>query len=176
MKSFISQHNNKILNQYAKQQTNTQDTNQDTNERQCNCRQLNTCPVEGKCLSTSVVYQADVTTVDKNETKSYVGVTGGPFKNRIRNHVKSFSHRKYSNETELSKYIWKLKDSKRAFRIKWSLRKKVPVYKAGSGRCNLCLEEKLILLKDRKHKLLNKRSELFTKCRHATRHLMSSCK
>lgn len=170
MKSFISQHNNKILNQYTKQQTNTQNANE------CNCRRPDACPVEKKCLSESVVYQADVTTVDNNETKSYVGVTGGPFKNRYRNHTKSFSHRKYADETELSKFIWKLNDSKRAFKINWSLRKKVAAYKIGSRRCNLCLEEKLILLKDRKHELLNRRSELFSKCRHVTRHLVSSCK
>ena len=174
MKSFISQHNNKILNQHAKKQTSTENTNENTNE--CNCRRPNACPVENKCLSASMVYQADVTTADSNETKSYVGVTSGPFNERYRNRTKSFSHRKYANETELSKYIWKLKDSKRACKINWSIRKRITAYKIGSRRCNLCLEEKLILLKDRKHELLNRRSELFSKCRHVTRYLVSSCK
>ena len=190
MKSFINQHNTKILNKHAKQQSsiniqsNSNTTNNATSQRnastlqntQCNCRQTDACPIERKCLSTSVVYEAKVTTADNNEAKRYIGVTGGTFKSRYRNHAKSFSNRKYQNETELSKYIWKLKDAKRTFAIDWSLKKKVPVYRAGCRRCNLCLEEKLILLKDRKHELLNKRSELFSKCRHVTRHLISQCK
>ena len=36
---------------------------------------------------------------------------------------------KYSNETELSKYIWKLKTDNRAFDIQWSIVKRVaPLY------------------------------------------------
>ena len=40
----------------------------------------------------------------------------------------------------------------------------------GSKRCNLCLEEKFCILKDiNKDNLLNKRSEIFGKCRHKNR-------
>ncbi len=40
----------------------------------------------------------------------------------------------------------------------------------GTHKCKLCLEEKLMIMKQRKKNLLNKRSELFSKCRHVTRH------
>ena len=175
MKTYITKHNKRILNKHATQtNANKNDTRQTVNNetQQCNCRQRDACPVEGKCLSASLVYQADVTTADNGETKSYVGVTGGEFKGRYRNHVKSFKSKKYSNNTELSKHVWKLKESRRAFSIKWSLVKKVPTYKAGSRRCNLCLEEKLFILKNRKN-LLNKRTEIFSKCRHETRYLIN---
>lgn len=171
METFINNHNKKILNKPTNQRTNVNATDLQTNEtRKCNCRRPNTCPTDGKCLSASVVYQAEVT--DNSATKTYIGVTGGDFKTRYRNHTKSFNHKKYSNNTELSKHIWKLKESDRAFSIKWSLIKHVPVYRAGSRRCNLCLEEKLIILKQRNCNLLNKRTELFSKCRHVTRHLL----
>ena len=42
-------------------------------------------------------------------------MTASTFKERYRNHIKSFNHKRYSNDTELSKYIWKLKDNKQDF-------------------------------------------------------------
>ena len=93
-----------------------------------------------------------------------------------RNHTKSLANKKYSKETKLSKPVWELKAAKKPFTIKWSLLKKVPAYKAGSRRCNLCLEEKLTIMKNKDNALLNKRTELFTKCRHETRYLVSNCK
>ena len=171
MKTFINRHNKKILNKHNKPTNNNAN-----NTRQCNCRKPNECPTEGKCLTKSVVYKAEVTTTDDNTTATYIGVTADEFKPRYRNHVKSFRNKKYATETELSKHIWKLKDAKRPFAIKWSLINKVPAYKAGSRKCNLCLEEKLIIMKRKNGELLNKRTELFTKCRHETRHLISRCK
>ena len=45
---------------------------------------------------------------DKDETKKYIGITANEFKQRYRNHSKSLCDVTiYSNETELSKYIWK---------------------------------------------------------------------
>ena len=73
-------------------------------------------------------------------------------------------------------YVWELKAAKKPFTIKLSLLKKVPAYKAGSRRCNLYLEEKLTIMKNKDNALLNKRTELFTKCRHVTRYLVSNCK
>ena len=170
LESFISKHNKKTLKSQTKH-ANTTDT---TNTRQCNCRQAEECPINGKCLSKSVVYQAEVTTADNKETSVYIGVTANEFKERYCNHMKSLKHQKYSNETELSEFIWKLKLAKRAYFIKWSIVKKVPAYKAGSRRCNLCLEEKLILMKGRKKNYLNTQTEFFTcKCRHVTKHLVT---
>ncbi len=43
------------------------------------------------------------------------------FKERHGNHIKSFKHKRYSYDTELSKYIWNLKDNKLGFDINWSV-------------------------------------------------------
>ena len=48
-----------------------------------------------------------------------------------------FTHKKYSNETELSKHVWHLKQNKTDFTIKWSIIKKSISYTGGSKRCNL---------------------------------------
>ena len=39
-------------------------------------------------------------------------------------------------------------------------------YRNGAKRCNLCLTEKLLIISDNPSKLLNKRSEIISKCRH----------
>ena len=151
MRSFISRHNKAVLKSHTKQTEprSTKDT------RKCNCRQTDKCIIQGKCLQKSVVYQVEVTATDNIETKTYIGVTANDFK--------ALNNRRYQNETELSKHVWHLKDTKRAFNIKWSIIKQIPT---GTRKCPLCLEEKLLILKGRKKNILNKLSELFSKCRH----------
>ena len=156
VKNSISNHNHRVLEK----------RNEPSSERNCNCRVKEECPLSGKCLSESVVYKAEITPTDDGDTKEYVGMTAGSFKNRFSNHKKSFNNARYSTETELSKYVWKLKESEKKFSIKWSLLKQVPACRAGGKRCNLCLEEKLYILELNKDRALNKRSELFAKCRH----------
>ena len=53
--------------------------------------------------------------------KYYIGTASNTFKERHRNHIKSFTHKKYSKETELSKHVWQLKQNKTDFTIKWSI-------------------------------------------------------
>ncbi len=60
---------------------------------------------------------AEVTTKDDNDRKTYIGMTATTFKDRYRNHKKSFDDIKYENETELSKHVWKLKLSKKQYKI-----------------------------------------------------------
>ena len=57
------------------------------------------------------------------------------------NHIKSFTHKKYSNETELSKHVWRLKQNNKDFNINWSIVKNSISYTGGCKRWNLCLEE-----------------------------------
>ena len=103
----------------------------------------------------------------------YIGMTTNPFKERYRNHTKSFKDKKYANETELSKYIWELKEKKRVFTIMWEILKRAAAYTIRARRCNLCLEEKLSILKADKRTLLNERSELVSKCQHQNKFNMS---
>ena len=53
-------------------------------------------------------------------------MTANEFKERFRNHQKSFREEKYANETELANYVWNLKKSKKSFTMKWSILKKTP--------------------------------------------------
>ena len=112
----------------------------------------------GKCMTNNVIYKAEVTTTDNQTTKQYVGMTSNAFKNRFRNHQKSFRDKKHQNETELSKFIWSLKEKKKEFEVKWSILKRAVVYHNEARRCNFCLEEKLQIMKADKRTLLNKRS------------------
>ena len=103
---------------------------------------------------------------DDDNTTCYVGMTANEFKKRFHNHHKSFREQKYANKTELANYVWNLKKSKKSFTMKWSILKKTSSFQNGSKRCPLCLEEKLWIIKLNKESLLNKRSELISKCRH----------
>ena len=70
------------------------------------------------------------------------------------------------NSTELSKYIWQLRDSKKDFNIKWTIICRARPYSNITKRCDLCTTEKLMLINSKPDELLNKRSELISKCRH----------
>ena len=153
MESIITKHNNKILNKKV-----------ESHERLCNCRDKPNCPMDGNCLKKCLVYKAQVNSV--RETKYYLGTAEDTFKTRHNNHKKSFKHRMYEKETELSKYIWKLKDQNIKFTIKWNVEAMAIPYTCGSKRCDLCLTEKLLIAKADPKTLLNKRSEIISKCRH----------
>ena len=73
--------------------------------------------VHGKYIG----YKATISACSTNDTKHYMGMTSNTFKERFRNHMKSFNHKKHSNETELSKYVWHLKENNTDFTIKWSI-------------------------------------------------------
>ena len=159
MGSIINKHNKKVL---------ANNNNRDNNDKLCNCRSKEQCPLNNKCLSSSLIYNAQVTTTTNNNTttKNYIGLTEGTFKQRFTQHKLTFRHKKYTNSTELSKYIWHLKDNSINFNIKWSIISRASPYNNSSKRCDLCLTEKLMIIKSTSNNLLNKRSELISKCRH----------
>ena len=154
MQSIINKHNKKVTS------TDTKPNAQD----QCNCRDKDQCPIDNNCLTSCVIYNARVTTDDT--TKNYIGLTEGTFKQRFTQHKHSFRHRNYMNSTELSKYIWQLRDSNKDFSIKWSIICRARPYSNITKRCDLCTTEKLMIINSKPDELLNKRSELISKCRH----------
>ena len=110
--------------------------------------------------------------VDKD--KFYIGAAQN-FKIRYRNHIKSFRHAQYETETELSKYIWAIKSKGLTYSIKWNILKLTAGYSKISKSCNLCINEKIEICKFKnKRALLNKRSELVSKCRHENKHLLAN--
>ena len=71
-KQIIDNHNKCILNQPV----HTDKTaNNATGNKTGNCRQKNTCPLNGNCLQSSVIYQAIVKREDNNTSKTYIGLT-----------------------------------------------------------------------------------------------------
>ena len=143
----------------------------DRNVINCNCRNKAACPVPGKCLTDGVIYQATVTTPNTAET--YVGLTETPFKHRWRNHNTSFNDKKYKNSTELSKFIWSLKENNIPFTITWKFLKRAKPYSNLTKRCDLCLWEKVFIMCMPNYGTLNKRSEFISTCRHSKRYLLS---
>jgi hypothetical protein len=119
-----------------------------------------------KCLTSSIVYQAAVTINDTKEEKTYVGHTEGEFKTRYNGDTSSFRNSRYKHATELSKYVWHLKESSVKYSIKWRIMKKCKSYSNKTKRCNLCLYEKFRIIYYPKLSSLNSRNELLSKCRH----------
>ena len=96
-----------------------------------------TCLLENNCLTPSIVYNAKFTTTEDPIGKNYIGLTEGPFKQRYTQHALSIRNRHFANSTELSKFIWHLKDNKTDFEIKWSILASAAAYSNKSKRKNL---------------------------------------
>ena len=112
----------------------------------------------------NVVYKATVTTV--GQPKIYIGSTDHSFKTRFNNRKISLKYRKHSHSSCLSKYIWNLKDKGTDHEIKCSIIKRAKPSSGKPSCCHLSLAKKICILTADKSMLLNKRSELITKCRH----------
>ena len=88
------------------------------------------------------------------------GVTVGDFKTRWRNHKTSFTNASYNNVTELSHYIWELRNkhgiSYDDINISWGIEQRSSKYKCGTRRCDLCLSEKTIIAMAERSSLLNR--------------------
>ena len=92
-KQIIDNHNKCILNS-SKHINDTADNTNTKDSKTCNCRQKNTCPLNGNCLQSSLIYQATVTRKDNSTTVTYIGLTENDFKTRYRNHSASFRQTK----------------------------------------------------------------------------------
>ncbi len=119
-------------------------------------------------------YQATVTREDNQQKETYFGHTEGPFKTRYNNHTSSFRNPKHKHATELSKYIWQLKQSNIQYSIRWKILKKCKAYSNKTKRFNLCLHEKYIIIYHPKLSSLNSRNELISTCRHRKKILLCS--
>lgn len=165
MTNIIKSHNKKLINDNKKP------------EKLCNCRRKEDCPLDGKCRTENVVYKC-VASVPERPDKVYLGTAEGEFKTRFYNHKKSFNNRRYIKDTTLSSYIWEMKEKFNVTpSLKWYIVKSVPSYSNISKRCQLCLQEKFEILNyPNPDELLNKRSELVSKCRHVNKFLLSNYK
>lgn len=163
MGSIISSHNKTILEDRKPLEIGT-----------CNCEQPDSCPLDGECTTTNLIYEAKISSTENNcPEKIYVGISEPPFKTRFRNHNRDFNNEDYAKTTELSKEVWEIK--KKGFEpvIKWRTIKQLPAYNPETKKCLLCLGEKIEILNREGENLLNKRSELVSTCRHKNKYLLN---
>ena len=81
--SIINSHNKKIINSnIPKQPAST-----------CNCHLKPSCPLNGDCMQSSVVYicKADTSNVIENHPR-YIGLTENTFEDRFYRHENSFKY------------------------------------------------------------------------------------
>ena len=92
VKQTISNNNHRILQQQRMKES-TQDS------KLCNCRQKNSCPLDGKCLTKCVVYKATVTETTSNNQETYK-----EYKTRFNLHKSSFKLEHKRTSTTLSEH------------------------------------------------------------------------
>ena len=84
VRSIITSHNTRII---RKNQT------QATSADNCNCRNKEACPLQNMCMNKDIVYKTTISTSNAKDTKHYIGMTSSTFKERYRNHIKSFTRK-----------------------------------------------------------------------------------
>ena len=141
--------------------------------KKCNCTK-EPCPIEGKCQTENVVYQATVQS--ENNVETYVGLTSTTFKARWSNHKTAFKHVRHRNDTALAQHVWELKESNPNFDINkditWKFIGRANPFSPISGVCNLCTLEKWYILFKPNIATLNKKEEIGNYCLHKKQRLL----
>ena len=167
MAAAVSRHNAKVLSE----------STQTLQPSGCSCDGgAASCPIQGECEKTGVVYQASVVENQSGKTETYTGLTGRKFKQRWKEHNTDFDKPENRSNTKLSSHIWELKDKGVGFKINWSILDRAPPYNPISKKCLLCLKEKFFIKYQPTRSTLNKRNEVFNTCRHRTKSLLSKVK
>ena len=133
-------------------------------ERKCSCTKNTPCPLEGKCLTKNLIYEATVTLEDKSK-KSYTGLCSTTFKERLGVHKQSFRD-ETKNQTSLSKYIWDLKRKNKKFEVTWKIKDRGQPFSPVTGKCQLCTKEKFHIMFRPEGAEINSRQEVFSACVH----------
>ena len=127
---IISNHNNNLIEKSWVDR-------QGLSKPLCNCRVREKCSVGCKFNSRNVVYKA--TMENRKDIKIYFGISAGNWKH---SHRHSFSNSSLRNQTVLSKWFWRSKDSGLIPSVRWNFIKISTTPSNFKSRCNLCLEEK----------------------------------
>ena len=70
-------------------------------------------------LAKNIIYKATIPT--NNTIKFYLGSTSTTLKNIYNNHKASFNNKLKRHNTELSNYIWELKETNTKYNLKWEI-------------------------------------------------------
>ena len=138
--------------------------------RTCNCISKSKCPLNNKCL--------------RNRNKIYCGISEIKFNSRYANLRKSFKNRNYKTDTELSNEIWKLKEQNKNADISWKTLEIHQSNNTSTKPCMLCLNKKLaialharealLLIFGLEGNMLNKRTEIISKCRDSVKYNLAN--
>lgn len=165
IKSTINAHNKKLISPTLTQQ----------NIKTCNCRNKELCPMNNNCLASNIIYQATISSnLESYNEKIYIGLCETTFKKRYANHKQSFNTHKYKNSTSLSNEFWRIKELNGQPVIKWKVLRRSSSYNPNSKKCKLCLNEKYEIATFKGMNILNKRSEIISKCRHQNKYSLAS--
>ena len=102
----------------------------------------------------------------------YFGIAEELFKVRLYNYNLSFRNELYKNDTELSKELWQIKRKNYTPEITWTIIRKCFPYNYNNRKCYICLNEKLEIALYEGESLLNKKTELISKCRHQNKFML----
>ena len=130
--------------------------------------------MQGKCRMKNVLYKCIASTPEKPQ-RLYIGISEDEWKKRHYNHTKSFRNKRYKNQTSLSSYVWKIKETGQIPKLTWSVVRTVPAYSNTTKKYTICLHEKLeILMHPDPEELLNKRYKSMSRCPHERKRLLSN--
>ena len=150
MATSIARHNNKVLRSEPSMNIH------------CNCEGgTGSCPVQGACKQTGVIYEACVKEANSRKVETYTGLTGRSFKKRWQEHQNNFEKTEKRNETSLSVHVWELKDRGVAHDVSWRILDRATTYNPATKKCNLCIREKYFIMYQNTSSTLNKRSEVY---------------
>ena len=90
--SHISSHNITTLKKFR---------SKNTNPRTCNCNEADSCPLNGECQVSAVVYQGTIE-IPNGEKRNYIGLAEPIIKGRWFDHMTSCNDRQYENKSKLS--------------------------------------------------------------------------
>ena len=162
IRSKINGHNKKILQPKPAEP-----------QKLCNCLVKEDCPLNGLCLTSSILYQATIKCSDsKCKQKRYKGIceTTLTFRKRYANHKESFKLINWKNDTTSSVEYWNLKQKQQALRLTWEIKGQYKAYSPTLKKCNLYLNKKLAIIDDPDNNLQKKRSEVISQCRHRNKY------
>ena len=164
VRQILSTHNRKLLQQPA-----TLPGNSTEDEKKCDCRDKDQCPMAKNCQQAGI-YKATLP-----NGKFYIGSSVN-FKSRYGVHKHSFKYNKKETATALSTYVWEQRNDPDnpwdpVPSIKWEMLDHPTPYQKGGRLCDLCLTEKLYIAKGFSNpNQLNKRTDIALKCKHRKKH------
>ena len=158
MKSVIQNHNANLLWKHTTPVA----------ARLSSCRQKSECPLNNKCLSESLVYEAAVSQTPSQVNKYYYGTCEKTFKERYKNHTATFRNK--------NKHIWVLKENSIPHQVSWHTASRAWPYNGCTRKCDLCLTEKFKIAKTDPSSLLNTRDEFISKFRHMNKFTLKCSK